>query len=563
MGSYMEYMYLENLSTRMSLDEKLNDIKQLGKLRSKVAIPKLTELAKNPDQTKQIRTTSILALIEIGDHSFLKEFVPFSEIEDQDILELLIIAIGKLHAIELLPEYSSFIDSKNKDLKLKILDILKGFEDIIAVKVLLEFVKDKDSEIRNIAKNILKESKTFQNYVTQLDETETLNVITLIPKREAEKLINKMIKETEDKRILKILISAIGDLKLEHSFNLLKNLYKVHDIKSLRLHIIDALNKTKDLRHKEFYLDLLNAPNINREIKAKLIFALEKYLDDRVVVEEIFEIIENSSQWWMLRKVSILVLSNNLNKKDLDRLLEILETEKDSRVIRTLIEVMGEAGVFEEEKYINIGRKYLDSESSSVKKVTILALSKLGDKSVLEILLRDEKLRIQMLPDSLKALTNFNDPRIIEILLDNLNSDDDELIKISINGLAQYNDKKIEEKLIRFIQKDDTKREYKTKLIMILSNYKTEKVSKLFKNILNDESAWWMLKKVVIIAIGEQENYNLIKSIIKHTKNLDSRISKNAKYVAKQFYTNKLLSEIKDKKNLYNFAKEYIEIFSS
>jgi len=557
MGTYYEYLYLENLNKDIKFEEKLKAIEELGKMKSKLAKKKLIEIVGNLKNDEKLRIYSVLALIEIGDSKFIKQFLPLNKIEEKDILELLIIAISKLHAIEYIGEFLKFIDYSDKEIKLKIIECLSDFEEVESLKVLLKFYNKGDNEIKNLIKMNVEKSKVLKEYLEGLNEEEALNVITIIPKIKAEKLINKLIKTTNDKNILKILIKGIGELDLENGIELLKQLYYEVDDNILKLKIVEALENNKNKNKKEFLVELLKTENIDRNIKTKILFSIRELTKEEDVFVEVVKIIENKEEWWMLRKVAIMIIGEARNEKFLSVLIKVLEEEEDERVVRTLIQEIGEIG---NEKSIPKLEKYLLSDNLDLKKVAVLALSKLGSKKVLGVLVQNKKIREELMPESLEAIINFDDPRVVEVLIEVLKGGKVKNIEKVLKGLALFSDEKIEKVLVGFINDKWNQREQRSKALMILASYKSDDVDEVLKTLLDDESEWWMLKKIAIVIIGEQKNYKLINCIARQTRNLDERISLNAKSVSKKFFKEYLLKNMEVGTEIYKFAENYLEI---
>ncbi|OQY07329.1 MAG: hypothetical protein B6I28_05705 [Fusobacteriia bacterium 4572_132] len=526
-------------------------------MKSKMAREKLIKIAKDQNNIEKIRIYALLALMEIGDFKFIENFLPLKNIKEKDILEILIIAITKLHAIDFIDEFLDFINYSDKEIKLKIIDSLSGFNEIKALRILLKFYNNEEDEIKNLIKMNVKKSKVLKKYIEELDEMEALNILTIIPKEKAEKLINKLIRTTEDKNILKVLIKGIGELELKNGTELLEKLYNEIEDENLKLKIIEALGNNKGKKKKDLLLSLLKSKKTNRNIKTKILFGIKGFMNEEDVFSEIKEIIENQEEWWMLRKVAILTIGEARNSKALSTLVKVLKKEKDDRVIRTLIQEIGEIG---NEKNILDLEKYLEDNNADLKKIAVLALSKLGSKKVLDILLENKNIREELMPESLEAIINFDDIRVLDILLKVLKTGEEKKVEKILKGLALFKNEKIKKGLIEFINDKGNKREQRSKGLMILANYKDEEVDFVLKNILEDDFEWWMLKKIAIMIIGEQKNYNLISYIADQTNNLDERISLSAKLISKVFFKEYLLEKIKLDTKLYDFAENYLKI---
>ena len=180
-------------------------------MQSKNAIPKLKEIAQNSNANINLRLNSILALAEIGDRTFITKFLPLENQQDIEIVEAIIIAIGKLRATEYIMEFEKFINSSNKDIKITILETLDKINDEQSIKMIIKFYSDIDIEIKEIVKFYLQKSTTFAEVSKKMSDNEILNILTIVQKERASILIRKMIENGENKTILKILIKALGE----------------------------------------------------------------------------------------------------------------------------------------------------------------------------------------------------------------------------------------------------------------------------------------------------------------------------------------------------------------
>ncbi len=196
MAGYYEDIYIENLFKNSGFDKQLKAIKELGKLKSTRAVTKLKEISTNSNADIILRVNSVLALAEIGDRTFIKSFIPLNEILDIDLTEVIILAIGKLKAVEYIDELESFLNNGNKEIKSLILETLDKINDEKAVKTIIKFYNDSDIEIKELVKFYLQNSSTFMEVSKNMSDNEILNILTLIPKERAFVLIKKLIETT-------------------------------------------------------------------------------------------------------------------------------------------------------------------------------------------------------------------------------------------------------------------------------------------------------------------------------------------------------------------------------
>lgn len=550
--AYHEHLYLENLNKTLSLDKTKEVIIALGKLKSKRAYQKLLDIALNENKDISLRLVAIMALTEIGISAFIKEFFPLEE-KEEEILELLIMAVGELHSEEYLEDLRVFFNYKNFEIKKHVIEALSKIDSINSLKLMIYFYNDKDYKIKELVKQALYDSPIFKVYIETIDEDEILNIITLIPIDKAEKLIHRMINETKNSKILRILITAIGDLKLKNGFQLLKELYKVSEEKNLKLKIIGSCQRLKNSEKKEFLLDIIK--DEDRDLKVKAILSLNELSKEEEIQSILEDIAINTNEWWMARKLSIM----SLNKLKKEKFYDLLKKEQDQRVLRTLIQQIGDLG----EKYgIKLLESFIESKDIEIKKVSVLALSKLGSKVILETLVENKELRDSLKPDSLKAIINFNDKRVSKILIELIKSREEAVYDICFNGLAELISEEIRDTLCNFVRDKEVKREIRGKALMILASYNDSVVEKTLKNILDDETEWWMLKKMAIIICGELKLYSLTNEIIDYAEGIDSRIKKSAKEVCSKIYEDYILRTLElEKSSVYDFASRFSKLF--
>lgn len=552
MGKHYEYLYLENLNNSENLKSKIEAVQFLGKIKSELAIPELEKIVKNKKNEPSLRINGILALTLIGSRKYLSNFIPLISEEDDDVIEIIIKSIGKLGAYDYISEFDQFINHPSKAIKKEIINTLLIIDNVASLKMLLKFYSDKDSEIKELVRYAIKRMQSLPVYIENINEIETLNILSFLTKEKSEKLIKNLINKTEDEKILNIIIKAISDLELENEECLLQDLYHKTEKKSIKLKILEAFEKMDFPNKKNFLLNTLN-DDIDREIKVKVLFSFGSLAVEEDVVDRIKEIISNKEEWWLLRKVAIMLIGENKIKSESDFLIDILVNEGDARVSRTLINELGE---LENKKALPFLKEMLKKDEIETKKVTILSLSKLGDKDVLEILVNDDDARNKLMPESLKAIINFNDKRIISILIDIIDNvmSNETMIELALEGLKNFKADKIKKSIIKYVNNKNNKREYRGKAIMILATYSDQDVKQCLENLLKDETEWWMIKKMALLIIDELLDADNISIIVSIATNIDERISKTAKKIAKSFYEDYFLD------NLHNKCHELAEI---
>ena len=559
MAGYYEDIYIENLFKNSGFDKQLKAIKELGKLKSTRAVTKLKEISTNSNADIILRVNSVLALAEIGDRTFIKSFIPLNEILDIDLTEVIILAIGKLKAVEYIDELESFLNNGNKEIKSLILETLDKINDEKAVKTIIKFYNDSDIEIKELVKFYLQNSSTFMEVSKNMSDNEILNILTLIPKERAFVLIKKLIETTENKSILKIIIKALGEIDVADNIGLLKIIFNKETDKILKLMTIESMEKLNSLEKKEFLIEILKADD--RDIKTRALMSLGSFSSDSDITSYIKKIITSENEWWMTKKIAVLIFSKSSESNKSEFIANSLKVEKDLRVAKTLIQELGELNG---NQYSSVIRNFLKATDIDVQKAAMSALAKLGDKEILEFLLNNEEAREHLMPESLKALLNFNDLRIIKILIDVLKKRkaEDIMLNIALDGISLIKDSETLNLLIDILNNKEYKRELRAKAIMMLAAYKELKVEAVIKKILEDKDEWWLIKKLALIICRETEIYSLINIVIEYAADLDDRLNRTARETAIYFYENYYLKKFNDKQtDLYKIAVEYLKLF--
>lgn len=558
MAGYYEDIYIENLFKNSGFDKQLKAIKELGKLKSTRAVTKLKEISTNSNADIILRVNSVLALAEIGDRTFIKSFIPLNEILDIDLTEVIILAIGKLKAVEYIDELESFLNNGNKEIKSLILETLDKINDEKAVKTIIKFYNDSDIEIKELVKFYLQNSSTFMEVSKNMSDNEILNILTLIPKERAFVLIKKLIETTENKSILKIIIKALGEIDVADNIGLLKIIFNKETDKILKLMTIESMEKLNSLEKKEFLIEILKSDD--RDIKTRALMSLGSFCDSDIT-SYIKKIITSENEWWMTKKIAVLIFSKSSESNKSEFIANSLKVEKDLRVAKTLIQELGELNG---NQYSSVIRNFLKATDIDVQKAAMSALAKLGDKEILEFLLNNEEAREHLMPESLKALLNFNDLRIIKILIDVLKKRkaEDIMLNIALDGISLIKDSETLNLLIDILNNKEYKRELRAKAIMMLAAYKELKVEAVIKKILEDKDEWWLIKKLALIICRETEIYSLINIVIEYAADLDDRLNRTARETAIYFYENYYLKKFNDKQtDLYKIAVEYLKLF--
>lgn len=559
MAGYYEDIYIENLFKNSGFDKQLKAIKELGKLKSTRAVTKLKEISTNSNADIILRVNSVLALAEIGDRTFIKSFIPLNEILDIDLTEVIILAIGKLKAVEYIDELESFLNNGNKEIKSLILETLDKINDEKAVKTIIKFYNDSDIEIKELVKFYLQNSSTFMEVSKNMSDNEILNILTLIPKERAFVLIKKLIETTENKSILKIIIKALGEIDVADNIGLLKIIFNKETDKILKLMTIESMEKLNSLEKKEFLIEILKSDD--RDIKTRALMSLGSFSSDSDITSYIKKIITSENEWWMTKKIAVLIFSKSSESNKSEFIANSLKVEKDLRVAKTLIQELGELNG---NQYSSVIRNFLKATDIDVQKAAMSALAKLGDKEILEFLLNNEEAREHLMPESLKALLNFNDLRIIKILIDVLKKRkaEDIMLNIALDGISLIKDSETLNLLIDILNNKEYKRELRAKAIMMLAAYKELKVEAVIKKILEDKDEWWLIKKLALIICRETEIYSLINIVIEYAADLDDRLNRTARETAIYFYENYYLKKFNDKQtDLYKIAVEYLKLF--
>lgn len=560
MNGYYEDLYLENLFKSSGYDSQLEAIKALGRMRSKRAVPKLLEIARSTTVNINLKLNSILALSEIGESDFIKYFAPFIDLDDDELTEVLVQAIGKLRATEYVEEFRNFVNYKNKSLKIDMIEALDLVNDERSIKVLIGFYNDIDIEIKEIVRFYLQKSPVFKETIVKMSDEEILNLITVVPEKIAGDVIQKLIHKTENKKIIKILIKAIGELKVKNGTELLEEIFEREEDKEIRLKVIEALENISDSRKKEFLMKIIR--NEDRDYKTKALMALGNMSEDESIIELVKEYAEDKSQWWMLRKIAIMIFSKSNSSKRSSVLITILNEEEDIRVARTIISELGELG---DSSAIEVISKYLYNGESDIEiqRVALYSLSKLGDTNVLEFLLKNSEARESLFPESLKSMLNFNDERIEKILLDIIEKkkNNTAMIEIALGGLAENYSKEVRTQIRSMIMDKSYCKEIRAKAIMLLAAYPKNESKDIVISVLKDNEEWWLIKKIGLMLCKELRLYETLDIVVDFACDFDIRLKKSAVETAKFFYKELFLDEKNfSNSETYNSAKLFYKL---
>ncbi|TDT71491.1 hypothetical protein EV215_0867 [Hypnocyclicus thermotrophus] len=553
MSKYYEFMYVEKLGKNVSKDEKVKAITELGKMKSIVAKDSLIKIAKNENESFSVRESAIHALIEIGDASFLDNFLPLSKIQDEDILELLIYGIKKLKAEEYVKYFKDFIDNENINIKLEIIDTLNIIHTEEAIKLLLKYYNSKEKEIKNLIRLYIQDSKVFLDYIENMSEIELLNILGLIPAEKALVVLKKLISEVTDKNIIKILISSIADLHIKGTGELYEELFDKLEEKEDKIKLIESLENVENNEKNKFLLRLLD--NSDRDIRAKALTSFTN-IEEEEILEKLKTMLFTENEWWLIKKLVIMLLGKSKNLNIFKQFVLLLSEESDERIIRTLIV---ELGNLKNEKAIPYIKKYITSNKQDIRKVAIESLAKLGYNEILEDVLKENNVIENIKFETIDILLNYKDERVEKILIEILNKRRYEkpIMERAIKMVEEF---QIPFKLFKdFVIDKKVDREIRAKLIVNAVKYDKNSVEKLFMKILETDDEWWMLKKIVLLVVKDMKLYNLIDIVIKYVNNIDERLSKTAKDVAKSFYGALLVEKLKDE-DIKNIAEKFMKI---
>jgi len=560
MNGYYEDLYLENLFKSSGYESQLEAIKALGRMKSKRAVPKLLEIAKSSTVNLNLKLNSILALSEIGESDFIKHFIPFIQLDDDELLEVLVQTIGKLRATEYVEEFQEFINYKNKSLKIDMIEALDQVNDERSIRVLIGFYNDIDVEIKEIVRFYLQKSPIFKETVVKMSDEEILNLVTVVPEKIAGEIIQKLIHKTENKKIIKILIKAIGELKVINGSELLEEIFERENDKEIRLKVIEALENSSDNRKKEFLMKIII--NEDRDYKTKALMALGNMSNDESITELVKKYAEDKTQWWMLRKIAIMIFSKSNSSNRASSLIDILRNEDDVRVARTIISELGEIG---DKRAIDVISKYLYNGENDleIQRIALYSLSKLGDINVLEFLLKNSDARESLFPESLKSMLNFNDERIEKILLDIIEKKKNNIsmVEIALSGLAENSSIDVRTQIRKIVSDKSYCKEIRAKAIMLLAGYPKNESKEIVVSVLKDNEEWWLIKKIALMLCKELGLYETLEIVVDYACDFDIRLKKSAMETAKHFYSELFLNEKNfSNRETYNSAKLFYKL---
>lgn len=345
------------------------------------SVPELTRLLKDND--KNVRAEAIKTLKAFPDKRVFKAFVDKLNDSDDSIRAMALASLGNFDDPMVLDLDIKFLDDKSALVKSTAITNLKKRPDKRAVEPLISLLNDKDLR---------------KEQVVQL-----LGIIG--DKRAAEPLINILndeLNKNNGSYLLEITVSAlgrIGDEKavpvLIKTFNFNKKYYE------LRKSVVIALGVIKDKRAIPVLIDALSDNNLRSNAIEALgnigdpstFDVLKSYLEDNNLKHITISAIGNIKDDRALQ-----ILIESLNSRDyslMDRAIGSLGKRKDRRAIKPLLKLVGRdtgrhlmvkraLDEYKDPEMVDILINSLSDEDIEIKKGAIIILGKLEDKKAIE-----------------------------------------------------------------------------------------------------------------------------------------------------------------------------------
>jgi HEAT repeat protein len=358
------------------------------------AVDKLINSFKNPDTN-----------IRLGILSIIEEF------EDGRI---------EGHLLKLLNDPSP-------EVRKKTVSLLYDFGTDKAVPELIRSLKDNDKNVRVETIKALKafpDKRVFEAFIDKLndsDDSVRAMVLASLGNFDDPKVLDLSIKFLEDKSAF-VKSTAVSNIKKMPDKRAVEPLISLLNNKDLRKEqVVELLGIIGDKSAAEPLIDILSN-ELNRDIK----------LSDNILKEYIIVALRKIADE---RAVPVLIKAFNQHKNSIDirrEAIKALGLMKDKRAIPVLIDALSD---------------------NNLRSNAIEALGNIGDPSTFDVLkgyLEDKNLK----NITIYAIGNINDDRAFKILIDSLNSRDYSFVEMAIGSLGKRKDRRAIKPLLKLVGRD-------------------------------------------------------------------------------------------------------------
>lgn len=418
------------------------------------------------------------------------------------------------------PYLISAFDTKNKDVRKFIIDVLGSYKDERSLPLMLSALKDEDENVRATAIEQIGRMRESSMVDALIEIVESDDLWTAYPAVDA-------LGRIGDKKAIPVLIKAL-------------------DKKTLRSQAIKALSLIGEPDTLKYILPFLkdNTKTIQEEVILSLERFYRKGIDEKIITENINKIVgEDAIDIFISHALShkpevkisaILILGIMKDERAFQPLLEISQDENFIDDVRKALYFIGsdkpesflklfETDNVNQKRFITdiasripspvfypVFLKFLDSDDGHLRSISALGLSRIGDKNAVEKikkLLNDTYIDVQ--EAAIEALYNLSDYINIDEFVEMLRDKNPVIRRNSALLLGKLGAKEAVPAL-GFALKDGNV-EVRKACVKALSSIKTEESIKFLKLALADEEP--TIRVMSILSLGEIGKEDIFDSL--------------------------------------------------
>lgn len=491
------------------------------------AVPELINLLKDNDKNvkaeaiKALKAFQVKGIAESEAERLQNEKVFEAILEklndnDEEVRAMALASLGDFDDPRVLDLSISLLKDKSAFVKGRAISNIKKMPDKRAVEPLISLLNDKDSRIAQEAAGLL-------------------GIIG--DKRAAEPLINVLnneLNKNQGSYLLEIIVSALGRIGDERAVPVLIKAFN-HNKRGyeLRKNTVMALGLIKDKRSIPVLIEALSDNNLRHNAIEALgnigdpstLNVLKGYLEDNNLKHITISAIGNIKDDKALQ-----IVIDSLNSRDyslMDRAIESLGKRKDRRAIKPLLKLVGRdtgrhlmvkraLNEYKDPAMVDIIRTFLTDEDLEVKKGAIIFLGIYKDAKASPLLIDIIKSNQGHLkPNAIVALGEIGDKNAVDILLKIL-LDSNEIVSArdqSARALGKFGDTKIAPTLIGVIKNKAEHKDIREGAAVALGGIKSKQAVEPLIEVLNDKEEDSQLKIAVVTALGNIGDERAIEPI--------------------------------------------------
>lgn len=478
----------------------------------------LKEKLKSPDEKERIKAIRQLSQIEKGDiiESLSDESWKVRRVAIEEI---------KKSAEKMVIELLKKMKEEHRDLNVlnSILQILST-TNIDIIPALKEMLKDKDSDVRLYTIQLvqtLKDPKVEDLLIQALSDENPNVVFSAIEglgKIKSQKGIPYLLEFIERDNFY-LALSALEALKEIKDPSILYKIHPLIENDLLALTVIEILGEIGDETSVEILVDYLNRKN---EYIEKILSSLGKiykrYEEEYGEGEYISKIVKENIKPSGIKK--LVDFLHSLPEEDLKNILLIVKDIKDPIIERAIVRLLGNPNIRNElvEVFVRYGKSIipilierLKEEDLEIKSFAIIALGRIGDKSVVPHIIEALNNQEELAVVCAGALAKIGDRSAFEPLINKLKDPNPYVRQAIISALNSIGHPSMPERIKKLLKSENPyERESAVKIagyfgyeeckeeIFNLVNDKDEETRKaVYENIVffEDEKIFGILKE--------------------------------------------------------------------